>query len=140
MLTYAYLFLGGEQNRLGAWSTSGFKYKLVIAVRRDLEMGKGKIAVQVGHAAVTASEEAKRVHPDWWSKWFYEGQCKVAVKVDTESDLYRLSEQARQLGLSSAIIQDSGLTQIEPGTATCVGLGPAPVELLDKITGDLHLL
>jgi PTH2 family peptidyl-tRNA hydrolase len=140
MLAYAYLFLGGEQNRLGALFTSGFKYKLVIAVRRDLEMGKGKIAVQVGHAAVTASEEAKRVHPDWWRKWFHEGQCKVAVKVDTESDLYRLREQARQLGLPSAIIEDSGLTQIEPGTATCVGLGPAPAELLDKITGDLPLL
>ena len=103
-------------------------------------MGKGKIAVQVSHAAVMASEEAKRLHPDWWNTWFREGQCKVAVKVNTESDLYRLRDLATELGLPSAVVQDSGLTQVEPGTVTCVGLGPAPVELLDKLTGGLPLL
>ncbi|MGA3406882.1 MAG: peptidyl-tRNA hydrolase Pth2 [Candidatus Bathyarchaeia archaeon] len=117
-----------------------FKFKLVIAVRRDLDMGKGKIAVQVGHATINASEEAKRIHPDWWRRWFQEGQCKVAVKVNTESDLDNLNEKAKELGLPSAIIRDSGLTQISPGTATCVGIGPAPVELVDKITGNLPLL
>ena len=103
-------------------------------------MGKGKIAVQVGHAAITAAEESKRTHPDWWRRWLEEGQCKVAVKVDTESDLSKLNEEARELGLPSAIIRDSGLTQISPGTATCVGIGPAPAELVDKITGNLPLL
>ena len=103
-------------------------------------MGKGKIAVQVGHAAITAAEEARRMHPDWWRRWLEEGQCKVAVKVDTESDLSKLNEEARELGLPSAIIRDSGLTQVSPGTATCVGIGPAPAELVDKITGNLPLL
>ena len=117
-----------------------FKYKLVIAVRRDLDMGKGKIAVQVGHATITVAEETKRMHPDWWRKWFDEGQCKVAVKVTGETDLIRLNEEAKELGLPSAIIHDSGLTQISPGTATCVGIGPAPVELVDRITGNLPLL
>jgi PTH2 family peptidyl-tRNA hydrolase len=103
-------------------------------------MGKGKIAVQVGHATITAAEEAKRMHPDWWRRWFEEGQCKVAVKVNTESDLTELNEEAQKLGLPSAIIHDSGLTQVSPGTATCVGIGPAPAELVDKITGNLPLL
>jgi len=117
-----------------------FKFKLVIAVRRDLDMGKGKIAVQVGHAAITAAEEAKRMHPDWWRRWLDEGQCKVAVKVSSEGDLDELNKAAKELGLPSAIIHDSGLTQISPGTATCVGIGPAPAELVDKITGNLPLL
>ena len=103
-------------------------------------MGKGKIAVQVGHATLTASEEAKRRHPDWWSQWFHEGQAKVVVKVDSESALRDLRREAEELGLPSALIQDSGLTQVEPGTATCVGIGPGPVELIDKITGELPLL
>jgi len=133
------LFLCGKQNRLGV-CTGEFKFKLVIAVRRDLEMGKGKIAVQVGHATISASEEAKKVHPDWWRQWLDEGQCKVAVKVDSEGDLYRLELEAGELGLPSAIIRDRGLTQISPGTATCVGIGPAPAELVDKITGNLPLL
>jgi len=112
----------------------------VVAVRRDLEMGKGKIAVQVGHASVTASEETRRQRPDWWKAWFEEGQCKVAVKVSSETDLDNLRREAEALGLVAAIIHDSGLTQVAPGTATCVGIGPAPAEIVDKITGDLPLL
>lgn len=121
-------------------ATTGLKYKLVIAVRRDLEMGKGKIAVQVGHATVTVAEETRRRRPDWWKAWFNEGQCKVAVKVNSESDLIDLQRRAEDLGLASAIIHDSGLTQVDPGTPTCVGIGPAPAELVDKITGTLPLL
>lgn len=112
----------------------------MVAVRRDLEMGKGKIAVQVGHATITVSEEAKRQRPDWWKQWFNEGQRKVVVKVNSESELRDIMRDAEELGLPTAIIQDSGLTQVEPGTATCVGIGPAPAELIDKITGMLPLL
>jgi len=117
-----------------------YPFKLVVAVRRDLDMGKGKIAVQVGHASVMSAEEAKRMHPDWWNGWFHAGQCKVAVKVDGESELYRLNREAKALGLPSAVIRDSGLTQLPPDTATCVGIGPGPSALVDKITGSLPLL
>jgi peptidyl-tRNA hydrolase, PTH2 family len=37
-------------------------------------------------------------------------------------------------------VQDSGLTQIPSGTITCVGIGPAPSELVDKVTLGLKLL
>ena len=121
-------------------ATADFKYKLVVAVRRDLDMGKGKIAVQVGHASVTVAEETRRQHPDWWREWFKEGQPKVVVKVNSESDLLALRKGADELDLPSAIIHDSGLTQVAPGTPTCVGIGPAPAELVDKITGQLPLL
>jgi PTH2 family peptidyl-tRNA hydrolase len=103
-------------------------------------MGKGKIAVQVGHASVTVAEETRKRRPDWWKAWWDEGQRKVVVKVQTESDLETIRREAEELGLAAAIIHDSGLTQVSPGTATCVGIGPAPAELVDKITGDLKLL
>ena len=103
-------------------------------------MGKGKIAVQVGHATISASEETRHQHPEWWRNWFSEGQCKVVVKVNSESDLEDLKREAEDLGLASAIIHDSGLTQVDPGTATCIGIGPAPAQLVDKITGTLPLL
>ena len=103
-------------------------------------MGKGKIAVQVGHASVTVAEETRKRRPDWWKAWWDEGQRKVVVKVQTESDLEKIRREAEELGLAAAIIHDSGLTQISPGTATCVGIGPAPGELVDKITGELPLL
>jgi len=103
-------------------------------------MGKGKIAVQVGHASITAAEETRRHHPEWWMAWYNEGQCKVVVKIKSESELVELKREADDLGLASAVVQDRGLTQVEPGTATCVGIGPAPADLVDKITGTLPLL
>jgi PTH2 family peptidyl-tRNA hydrolase len=103
-------------------------------------MGKGKIAVQVGHAAVTVSEETRKKRPEWWNSWMNEGQCKVVVKVNSERELEEIQMDAEELGLVAEIIHDAGLTQVEPGTATCVGIGPAPSELVDKITGELPLL
>ena len=37
-------------------------------------------------------------------------------------------------------VTDAGHTQIAPGTTTCISIGPAPEEKIDKITGDLKLL
>ena len=103
-------------------------------------MGKGKIAVQVAHASVTAAEETRKRRPEWWKAWIDEGQRKIVVKVNSEGELDELRKDSEALGLVAAIIHDSGLTQVEPGTATCVGIGPAPAELVDKITGSLTLL
>ena len=117
-----------------------FKFKQVILVRTDLSMSKGKIAVQVGHAAVTASNEAREKFNNWWKAWIEEGQCKVALKVNSSAELFELKEKAEKIGLPTALIQDRGLTEIPPGTITCVGIGPGPSELIDEVTGKLPLL
>jgi PTH2 family peptidyl-tRNA hydrolase len=119
---------------------SAFKYKQVVVVRSDLKMSRGKIAAQVGHATVSATEEARKLHPTWWRTWLNEGQCKIAVKVRSEKELIQLKEEARKLNLPNALIYDRGLTELPPDTATCLGIGPAPSEKVDKITGKLALL
>jgi PTH2 family peptidyl-tRNA hydrolase len=119
---------------------SEFRYKQVIVVRSDLGMDRGKIAAQTGHAAVSAAEEARRLHPMWWKAWLNEGQCKIAVKVKSEKELLKLEEEAKEFGLPTALICDRGLTQLPPDTVTCLGIGPAPSEKIDKITGKLALL
>jgi PTH2 family peptidyl-tRNA hydrolase len=116
------------------------RYKQVIIVRTDIKMSKGKIAVQVAHAAVTATDIARKEFVDWFKAWIREGQCKVALKVDSEDDLLALKEKAKTLKLPHALIVDRGLTEIPPGTTTCLGIGPAPLEVIDKLTGSLPLL
>jgi PTH2 family peptidyl-tRNA hydrolase len=117
-----------------------FEYKQVIVFRADLKLSKGKMAVQAGHAAVSAAEEARKRHRSWWEAWLFEGQRKIAVKVQNEKELLELEEAANDLGLPNALIVDRGLTEIPPDTTTCLGIGPAPEEQVDRLTGKLPLL
>jgi PTH2 family peptidyl-tRNA hydrolase len=115
-------------------------FKQVIAVRTDLKMGKGKLAVQVAHAAVSSAERTKRSHSSWYSSWWSENQAKICVKVAGESELRELKGKLDRNGIPNALIEDAGLTQLEPGTTTCLGIGPAPSQIIDRFTGDLKLL
>jgi len=117
-----------------------FNYKQVIVFRADLKMSKGKIAAQAGHAAVSAAKQAREHHGGWWRTWMKEGQCKIAVKVKDEKGLLELEKKAKELALPCALITDRGLTEIPPGTITCLGIGPAPTEKIDVITALLPLL
>lgn len=115
-------------------------FKQVIVVRTDIKMGKGKLAVQVAHAAISALEEAKKKHREWVEIWLNEGQKKVVLRASSLKELLDIYDKAREIDLPVVIIEDRGLTQLEPGTITTVGIGPAPENLLDNITGKLKLL
>jgi peptidyl-tRNA hydrolase, PTH2 family len=117
-----------------------FAYKQALVVRLDLKIGRGKIAVQCSHAAVSAAEEARIRFPQWWKAWLGEGQRKIALKVPDLDTLLDLESSARRKGLPVYLVRDRGLTQVPPDTVTCVGIGPAPSSLVDSLTGDLSLL
>ena len=114
--------------------------KQVIIVRTDLDMGKGKIASQVGHACVLGAEHVRKSHPEWFDDWWQYGQEKVVLKVLGIKDLQEVKRHAIDLNLPWSEVTDAGHTQISPGTITCLSIGPSPENLLDKITGDLKLL
>jgi peptidyl-tRNA hydrolase, PTH2 family len=114
--------------------------KQAIVMRSDLHMGKGKLAAQAAHASLSAAEIASDGRAEWYDRWKAEGQKKVVLKVGSESELRELLKTAKHAKLPAAIIQDRGLTQLEPGTVTCLGIGPAPDDEVDKITGKLKLL
>jgi peptidyl-tRNA hydrolase, PTH2 family len=67
--------------------------KLVMVVREDLKMGKGKIGAQCGHATIGAYEQVVQFAKKsaYWKKvlnnWSWEGQKKVCVKVMSEQEL-----------------------------------------------------
>jgi len=114
--------------------------KQVIIVRKDLGMGVGKIAAQVGHACVLGAEHVRKSKREWFDQWEKCGQEKVVVKVSSLSELDKVKKDAISHDLPWSEVTDAGHTQIEPGTITCISIGPAPEEMIDKVTKDLKLL
>ena len=111
--------------------------KQVIVVRSDLRMGKGKLAAQVAHASLESYKKADKRKVRIWEK---EGSKKIVVKVNSLEELLDLKKKADELKIPNALIRDAGLTQLEEGTITCLGLGPEEDEKLDKLTGKLKLI
>lgn len=98
------------------------------------------MAAQVAHAAVSASNAARWLKPEWFKKWIEQGQKKIIVRADSFEILRIKEKSARVLGIPAVLIRDRGLTQLPPGTVTALGLGPAPEGELDKITREMKLL
>lgn len=103
-------------------------------------MSPGKLAVQVAHGSLAAAERARQEKQEWYKAWFREKQKKVVVKVPDDLQLYKLYNQGRGLEVPCELIQDAGLTELPPETTTVLAIGPAPNELVDRLTGDLPLL
>lgn len=103
-------------------------------------MGTGKIAAQVGHACVLGAEHVRKSHKEWYDTWAALGQEKIVLKVSGLSELENIKKQAISMGLPWSEVTDAGHTQIEPGTVTCISIGPAPEEMVDKVTKNLKLL
>ncbi len=114
--------------------------KMVIAVRRDLDLGKGKIAAQVAHAAVSCALKAEKYEKKLFKQWIKEGQKKVVIRVENQKALFELKGKVEIMGLVNEVITDAGHTQIEPGTVTCLGIGPVEEEVIEPVTGDYPLL
>jgi len=112
--------------------------KLTLVMRGDLGMGRGKIAAQAAHAAVSAAL-ANLASPDFRA-WLRDGQPKVVLRVSSQGDLHAIAEQAAASGLPVQVIHDAGRTQVAEGTPTCCAIGPAAADRIDAITSELPLL
>ena len=113
-----------EKGRDGVWTAT-------------LKLPRGKLAAQVAHAAVNAflaaRSEAQRA-------WLTEGMPKVVLHGESADLLRTLEQRARDAALPVALIADAGHTVVEPGTITCLAIGPAASESIDRLTGELRLL
>ena len=138
-----------------------YKSKMMIVMRRDLKMRKGKIAAQAGHACVDAvlmalSKEGRmndfEMTGDGFilknadkpgsplSDWFAYGCAKICVYVDSEEALLEVAEKAKERGIIASVITDAGMTEFHGvPTKTCLALEPLPAEVADELTGDLPL-
>ncbi|MGI0053963.1 MAG: aminoacyl-tRNA hydrolase [Thermoplasmata archaeon] len=123
----------------GRTRPTGADVKMVIVLRGELRMTPGKAAVQAAHAAVLGSLQAARLRPAWSMSWTQTGQKKIALVVSTLDELEAIRRRAVARALPVVVVEDAGLTEVAPGTKTCLALGPAPSSELDPITGELEL-
>ncbi|KAJ8586828.1 peptidyl-tRNA hydrolase [Rhizopogon salebrosus TDB-379] len=113
---------------------------MVLIVRTDLKMTQGKIAAQCGHATLACYKALLRTNPELLQHWERTGQAKIALKGSSEDELLELEGIAKSLNLCARSILDAGRTQIAAGSRTVLGIGPAPVDLVNQVTGHLKLL
>ena len=112
-------------------------YKQVILVREDLKLPKGKMAAQVSHASVDATLKSDKKIVGLWRQ---SGAGKIVLKAKDEKELFKYKQIAEDSGLKTALIKDAGHTVVEPGTITCLGIGPDSTEKIDRITGKLKMM
>ncbi|CAR26152.1 hypothetical protein ZYGR_0E01350 [Zygosaccharomyces rouxii] len=119
--------------------------RMALVIRQDLGMQKGKTAAQCAHAAlgcfrmIACDPNRKSYNPSMVNRWLRGGQAKITLKCPDESTMDELYALAIALGVNACVIHDAGRTQIAAGSATVLGLGPAPKAVLDQITGELKL-
>lgn len=113
--------------------------KQIIIVRKDLKMTKGKMSAQVAHAAVEAYRKARDLHPTMTKQWLNQGAKKVVLYIENKGELLELMKKIPP-EVPSKLIIDAGRTQLEPGTITCLGIGPYESSEIDKITSELKLV
>ena len=134
--------------------------KQVLIIRKDLNMRKGKIAAQASHASNAILTNILIGYPFSWFKlpfrvlsffyyfafstpfrdWLIGSFTKACVYVESEAELLRYYDLAKESGLFASKIQDSGRTEFHGvPTWTAVAIGPGYVEEIDKITGHLTL-
>ena len=138
-----------------------YRSKMMIVMRRDLKMRKGKIAAQAGHACVDAvlaaicregraaeltmtadgmslKDVGKPETP--LSRWFLHGCAKICVYVDSEEELLAIAGKAEEKGVIVSVITDAGMTEFHGvPTKTCLAIEPLPSDVADEITGGLPL-
>lgn len=114
-------------------------FKMVLVVRNDLKMGKGKIAAQCSHATLGLYKKLHNRAPKALNRWEMCGQVKVVVKIESEEEMLALQARAKSIHIPTHIVIDAGRTQIAPNSRTVMAvLGPA--DMVDDVTGGLKLL
>lgn len=89
-------------------------------VNKDLGMSPGKIAGQVGHVCRRISDWYKScsyIDIQKYNSWINNYSEKKVILEAHQKTLEKLKEQG------FFYVQDNGLTEIAPGSLTCVGLG-----------------
>ncbi|XP_053204080.1 probable peptidyl-tRNA hydrolase 2 [Panonychus citri] len=134
---------GPEAAEIGNLDAAPFQeYKMVFAVNCSLNMGVGKTAAQVAHAALGLQMfllENDKIFGCQLTRWNETGETKVVLKAENAEQLNILAAKAQSFRLPNYLVADAGRTQIPAGSVTVLSIF-GPIDLVDQVTGQLKLL
>jgi PTH2 family peptidyl-tRNA hydrolase len=100
---------------------------MYIFANKSINMSPGKMAAQVAHAAVKASDGSTESIRNAWNEYgFY---TKLVMQARNAEHLKNIQQYLKERGITSWLIIDEGRTEIEKHTPTALG-----VEIIDKDT------
>ncbi len=133
--------------------------KQVIVMRNDLNMRKGKMCAQSGHASMAFLTRNGKIemyndscpYPSFYNnfidnpleiqEWIENSFTKICLKCNSEAELDEIYKKAKEAGLTVHMVVDSGKTEFNNvPTKTCLAIGPHYSEKIDPITSHLSLL
>lgn len=117
--------------------------KQVIVVNMKVPMGIGRLAAQAAHASIAVLLDLGQ----WTDRnkfeindvsgpmiyWMKKSFTKIVVKAWGETELMRLYDEAKELGLPVS-------NMVDDGHLTAIAIGPDRAEIIDRVTGELPLL
>lgn len=114
--------------------------KMWLAVRADLSLSPGKMAVQAAHAAGHLHLIVQHGHPDLLAAYLRDATPKIAVRVESEAALKRVALEASKAGIPCYTVADAGRSEIDSGTETVCMFGPAYRDELPSFLRRLQIL
>ena len=123
--------------------------KMVIVMRKDLNMRRGKQIAQSCHASLAILTNMLSESGGNWTidiptvmeEWLKDSFTKICVYVNSEKELFDIYDKAKANDILCSIIQDAGRTEFNGvPTYTCCAIGPDYSDKINEITGKLPLL
>lgn len=130
---------------------------MYLIVRESLNMGTGKIAAQCAHASqmlllghqeadadlnwtkVAHGDEVEKIKAEQimlFKSWLNSSFRKVVLKAD-DKEWIKLKDNMEE---GDIVVVDAGLTEIEPGSETVIGLHPMRKSTQGKVLKRLQVL
>lgn len=136
-----------------------YNAKVVIVVRKDLKMRRGKEIAQCSHAVeilmlqlIKGASGSIKENSDGSTTYSFTSNSealksyimnrivKITCSVDSEAELLKIYEEAKSANLPVSLVRDAGFTEFNGvPTYTAIAIGPAKNEELHPITGHLKL-
>jgi PTH2 family peptidyl-tRNA hydrolase len=117
--------------------------KQVFIINSDLQMGKGKIAVQAAHGEVYYMEYLNKEYSGGHTEfdaWMKDGVMKKIALKATYFEMRHIMDCLDKELIWFHGVEDLGLTQVPVNSLTCIIVEPLPEETTERLFGAYKLL